>query len=331
MKKYLLLLLLLLCPLSVFASESIPIKTVIENTNNPIPAVFKYELKKHAENPLGVVNAPQEILVDFSDVEVNDNRLEKTVNIDFSNTTFPEEGIYRFGLSQKEVSTIDIIPSNKNYEIYVTVTNNNGSRVVDVNPLAMNFLEYGKESIEYYNTANLTEIQIESRVDGELKELDKDIYFRYKISINGPVGHHYHILGQEEEVIFDGHLIDTTNEYEVKNNASENYIYIYLKHNQKVIIGRSPNGFGEIPINVRYTVKKASGDKWLTRINNQDVSEKTFVTSNDDNYCLIVNRRDYDDAVTGLFYNYLPYLLLIGMIIFAIIVMIYWKKGKNKM
>ena len=97
MKKVLFLLLLLLCPLSVFASESIPIKTVIENTNNPIPAIMKYELKPHPENALGVENAPQEIIVDFSNVEVVDNHLEKTVLIDFSNTTFLKN--FRFFLS----------------------------------------------------------------------------------------------------------------------------------------------------------------------------------------------------------------------------------------
>ena len=93
----------------------------------------------------------------------------------------------------------------------------------------------------------------------------------------------------------------------------------------------NPNGFGEIPIGVNYKVKKTSGEKWISTINGEVKQEKTFSTSNDDNYCLIVNRRDYDDAVTGLFYNVLPYVLLIGMILFAIVVMIHWKKGKNKM
>lgn len=312
------LFILMIFPYHVFASESIPLRTIIENTNNPIDTTITYELQNYVENPAGAVNVPSTIVADFNGVEVEDGKLIKEVAIDFTNTTFPQAGTYRYGLSQIEVSNHTVVPSNLHYEIYVTVTNVNGVMVKDVDQLAMNFEEYGKEDIEYLNTTMLTSIILENRLDGEMKELDKSTYFRYQISINGPVGDHYHIIGQDEEVIFDGKLIETVNEYVVNGNSSENYVYVYLKDNQRITIGTNPNGYGEIPVSIRYKVKKDNGDKWLTKINGEDLKERSFTTSNDDNYILIVNKRDYDNAVTGLFYNVLPFILLIGMILFGI-------------
>ena len=322
------ILMMMIFPYHVKASASIPIKTIIENTNNPINTTITYELKKHFENTPGVGNAPERIVVDFSNVEVVDNKLVKEVLIDFTNTTFPQEGIYRYNVSQKEVSNLSVVPSNLNYEIYVNVINQNGTLVTEVDPLAMNFEEAGKEAIEFLNTTMFTSITIENRLDGELKELDSTTYFRYKVTINGPEGDHYHIMGQEEEVIYDGKLVETVNEYEVKANQEDNYVYIYLKDNDRITIGTNLNGYGEIPVGIRYKVKKESGEKWLTKINGQEVNEKTFTTSNDNNYCLIVNKRDYDNAVTGLFYNILPYLLMIGFTLFAIFII--HTRFKNK-
>ena len=311
---------LLLIPNRVFADESIPLRTIIENTNNPINTTITYKLQNYVENPPGAENVPYTIVADFNGVEVVEGKLTKEVLIDFTNTTFPQAGTYRYGLSQTEVSNSTVVPSNLHYEIFVTVTNVNGTLVKDVDQLAMNFEEYGKEDIEYLNTTMLTSISIENRLDGEMKELDKSTYFRYQITINGPLGDHYHIIGQDEEVIFDGKLVETTNEYIVKEN-NENYVYVYLKDNQRITIGINPNGYGEIPVSIRYKVKKDSGDKWLTKINGQDTKERNFTTSNDDNRVIIVNKRDYDNAVTGLFYNVLPYVLLIGMTVFAIFLM----------
>ena len=216
------------------------------------------------------------------------------------------------------------------YEIFVEVTlQPNGTLTKEVNPLVVDLEEFGKGSIEYLNTTSNTSITIENRLEGELKEYDKDIYFKYRISINGSIGDIYTIMGQEEEVIFDGKLVETTNQYTVKR--TDNYMYVYLKEDQRIIIGLNANGFGEIPVGIHYTIKKESGEKWKTTMKSEETDERTFTTTSDGNYCLIVNKRDYDNALTGLFYNSLPYMILIGMILLSIACLMHIEKRRIKM
>ena len=200
--------------------------------------------------------------------------------------------------------------------------------VKEVNPLALNFEEAGKEDILYRNTTNYTYIIIENRLDGELKERDRDTYFRYQISIEAPTGNEFYIIGQDEEVIFNGKLVETSNKYIVGENGND--MYVYLKDGQSITIGLNPNGFYEIPIGIRYTIKKSLGDKWLTRMNSELASEKTYTTKSDNNHCVIVNKRDYDSAVTGLFYTTVPFLTLILMVLLGIIVVISFSQKKAK-
>ena len=334
MKKRLLEILIIglfcLFPITTYALESIPITTTIENISNPTNAIITYQIKENGENIKGVQNAPTQIIADFSNQEVVNNTISKETIIDFSNTVFPAAGIYRYGLLQKETNDSHIILSSKMYEIFVEVTlQENGTLIKEVDPLVVDLDEYGKGPIEYLNTTHYTTIKIENRMDGELKEYDKDIYFRYRLSIDGPVGSIYTIMGQEEEVVFDGRIVETTNQYIVKPQEAENYVYIYLKKDQSVTIGWNPSGFGEIPIGIQYKIKKTSAEKWNTYINNQERDERSFITTGDENYCLIVHKRDFDSAVTGLFYNVLPFVLIISIILISTLLIMKWSQKKK--
>lgn len=328
MKKKVLLIILFifLCiPIKVLASDKITLTNKIENISNPIKDTITYKIQSQADNPKNVENIPDDIVLSFEDVELEDNTLTNQIDIDFSNTIFQTPGTYRYGLTQKSSSDDNIILAKKRYEIYVNVTNENGILKTDVSPLVYDFEEEAKKELEYTNTMDYTNIVIESKVDGDYKNQDKDTYFKYKIIINGTIGSKYTITGQDEEVIYKNEKIETANEYIVKEDE-DNYVYIYLKDNQKVIIGINELEFNEIPKKIDYSITEIDGSQWETTINDEKTKTKNFKTT-DKNNILIINKRDFDNAVTGLFYKVGPFILLLVISIFAIILYI---KHANK-
>ena len=113
MKKTILFLIILFAffPVTIFADESIPLKTTIENINNPSNIVVTYQLKENGENAKGATNVPEFIEADFSGVEVVDNKLIKIEN----DSRF---GSLTFCGTKKAISAsgIKIVESNGKYK-----------------------------------------------------------------------------------------------------------------------------------------------------------------------------------------------------------------------
>ena len=314
---------LLMIPKNVWAEESITLKSIIENISNKTDVNITYKIIPHAENEPGATNVPTQVIANFKDVEVDNYTLTKEVEIDFSNTEYLQAGTYKYGLAQKEIDNPNIVLSKAMYEIWVDVTlQDDGTLKKEVSPLVMDFEIYEKaDCIEYRNTTNFTSIQIENRLDGNLKEYDKDVYFKYKISIQGPVGDTYQILGQDPTIIFDNQKIETKKEYIISNNTEENFVIVYLKDQQSLTIGYNEKGFREIPKGTHYTITKMGGEKWLTVMDDKERDSIELVTGEEDKTVIIVNKRDYDSAITGVFYITIPFMILwiiaiSGMILF---------------
>ena len=317
---------LLLCfPIKVLANDKITLTNKIENISNPINGTITYKIQSQADNPQNVENVPDDIVLSFEGVEVEDNTLTQQIDIDFSNTIFQVPGVYRYGLTQKSTSDSNIKLLTKRYEIYVNVTQEDGVLKTDVSPLVYDFKEQAKKELDYINTMDYTNITIESKVDGDYKEQDKNTYFKYKIKINGTKGDKYTITGQDDEITYKNQKIETTKEYIVEEDDN-NYVYIYLKDGQKATIGINESEFNEIPKNIECVITEIDGELWETTINEEKTKNKSFKTS-DKNNILIINKRDFDNAVTGLFYKIGPFILLL---VISALAVIFITKQKNK-
>ena len=101
-------------------------------------------------------------------------------------------------------------------------------------------------------------------------------------------------------------------------------MYIYLKKDQSITIG-TENNINQIPIGTHYSIQKIGSRSWETTY---DVINNYTTTDNDeDNYIIIINRRDYDVAITGVFLDILPFIILI---ILGIVGLILLRKIGNK-
>ena len=333
MKKKIVILLLLVLyiflPKSIFALQSIPIKTTIENIRNPIKSTITYKVISNADNGRDILNEPTEVKVNFEEIEVEENTLTQITEIDFSETIYPHAGTYKYGITQKSSDNSNIVLSTAWYEVYVEVTmEEDGSLTKEVSPIAIDLDHWEKEEIEYTNTTRFTNLTLENRVEGDFKEIDKNTYFKYKVVLFGPVGDVYTIQGQDEIIVYDGEKITPTTEYIVEDNENTNFVYLYLKDGQKVTIGTNEEEFNEIPIGTEYIISKINGEKWETTMDDIEQIIKTGRTTEEENICYIVNTRNYDSAITGLFYRIFPFLIIIGVSLITIIILkkLNWKK-----
>ena len=330
MKKKLLFLLFIfifiITPKNTYAETNLKIKSIIPNIRNSINSTITYEIIPHAENPDKIDNDINSYTVDFTDTEVIDNTITNESYIDFSNINYTIPGTYRYGIRQKSTNDKNIVLTNKTYEIYIEVTKDIDDNInIDVKQLIFDFASLEKKELEYTNEVNYYYLSIKQKVDGEYKNHDLNTYFKYKITFNGKVGDQYTISGQDSIVYYDGENIETEENYIVKED--NNYMYIYLKDNQEITIGRNGLDFNEIPEDIEYTITKIDASKWSTTINGKEIDTLTSKINNKKNEIIIINTRDYDDAVTGLLYNVLPFILIIILIVGSYII---YKKIKYK-
>ena len=334
MKKKLILLLFIcmyiIIPRDTYASTSLKITNKITNIKNSIDSTITYQIKPHTDNPQGVENDLNSYTIDFTDAEVIDNTITKEDEIDFSTVNYTIPGTYKYGIIQESSSDKSIVLEKKRYQIYVMVTKEADNSIkVDVQPLVFDFKDLEKKELEYTNKVEYTTISLKQKNTGDYKEIDKNTYFKYKLEINSKVGSIYTITGQPDMIIYNDEEIETTKEYEV--TEENNYIYVYLKDDDKITIGLNELDFNEIPQDIEYTITKVDGEKWTTKINGEERDTITLKTNIKDNEVLIINSRDYDNAVTGLVYNILPFILLI-LIIFELVFIfkkIDYKKENN--
>lgn len=330
MKKKLLFLLFIfifiITPKNTYAETNLKIKSIIPNIRNSINSTITYEIIPHAENPEKIDNDINSYTVDFTDTEVIDNTITNESYIDFSNINYTIPGTYRYGIRQKSTNDKNIVLTNKTYEIYIEVTKDIDDNInIDVKQLIFDFASLEKKELEYTNEVKYNYLSIKQKVDGEYKNHDLNTYFKYKITFNGKVGDQYTISGQDSIVYYDGENIETEENYIVKED--NNYMYIYLKDNQEITIGRNGLDFNEIPEDIEYTITKIDASKWSTTINGKEIDTLTSKINNKKNEIIIINTRDYDDAVTGLLYNVLPFILIIILIVGSYII---YKKIKYK-
>lgn len=329
-KKHIFYLLLLsslvILPSIANALESVSFTSTISGVVNKANNTYKYSITPSEDN-LGVVtNYPSEIEIVFNDIDVENNRVTGNATIDFSSAIFQKHTVYEFIL--KEISSTDerTYPiDNTTYKLRMEYSSSGKLTVLGV---GISSKTNQKENITFNHTANLTSINIISKVQGDMADQDKNIYFRYRLHIEGNPGDKYTILGMDKEVTIDGKKITIPTEYIIPSDptSSDNYVELYLRHGQTVSVGLSKKGLSQIPVGTKFSVSKYGNRGWKTFINERETTTSNDIYASDvagDNTIVIINERDFDVPVTGLFVDILPFVLLI---ILAIVIFIVFKK-----
>ena len=298
---------------SVQAEEisTIKITSQIQGISNPLSNTFTYKIEEVGQN-LGQVNDyPKELAITITDFDQETNIAKEEVELDFSNVSYKKPGDFEYLL--KEVSSTDeetFSHSEQEYKIYVSVRNQNGILVPIVSKQGMNIEKNEKEDIVFNHAANYTYLKISTKVDGKTAlENDQNTYFKYRLSIQGLIGDRYIIDGQDKEIIYNGETIQTDSYYEVKEDG-DNFIFIYMKHNQTITIGKKEDIF-QIPVGISYSIQKIDGLKWDTSIDGIDGITTSKNVSLEENITTFTHKRDTDIAITGLFMSYIPLVLLL--------------------
>ena len=162
-------------------------------------------------------------------------------------------------------------------------------------------------------------IKITNTVRGNVAE--PDLYFKYKVVINGSSNATYTISGQS----YSG-----TGAQTVYSVGRDNYVW--LKHNEFVTIGTG-NSDSKITPGTSYTISLVNNDDYYTYINGGTTNSKTTGTksvssSNNTNIESFVNTKD-QTVPTGIKTNIpLPYALMVFIPCLVIFIMTI-KKRKN--
>lgn len=320
---------------NVYARENIQIQAEISNVTNNVTNTFTYNIESFDTNPTGATNEPKTINLKLDNVSPDtNNKVNGIINIDFSNTNYTKTGDYYYKITEAASSNESTFPiSKQEYTIIVRVSKTNDVMSKNVISQAIDY-NFEKSDIVFTHNALFSYITIEAYADGIAQNLDQ--YFKYKISIYGNVGDRYYIHGQDSIVYFEDKKIYTTNYYEVKP-GDDNYVYIYLKRNQKVTIGLIcpeciEGSINQIMVGTKYSIEKISANNWNTTVNNDkelNYLELTVGENPDDNVLIINNEKSLDLVFDRLFLNYFPFIILIIFAVIGIIIIKYLNKRND--
>ncbi len=257
-------------------------------------------------------------------------------NIDFSNVKYYNTGSYKYKITEIATSNEKEYPVSTNqYEITILVKNKDGKYIPEFSNIALDLEDGQKKEEIVFNHEKLTYLTLEMSVSG--KNANKDEYFKVLVTLNAKPGSRFKILGQDDVVPYGNDEIVTSNELVIDD--SNNSVYVYLKHGQRVTIGLLKEGSEsegnyeehyQIPAGTTVSIQQEGARKYKTTINSADGKYliDNFLEEPESNVIVIDNHSDFDVAVTGVFINILPYILLI-VIIGAILVFIIIRNSKR--
>lgn len=257
----------------------------------------------------------------------SNNSIDEKTEIDFKKFNYSKTGIYRYYISQIASSNENVFPiSNEKYEIMVEVTKENEEYKISVlKPFSKISNETKVEELVFNNKMKNTFITIKNTNTGKISEANE--YFKYELCIEGNIGDTFNIIGQDEYITYNGREIKTNNKYTL--TKKDDVIYLYLKHNQTITIGVSSEGedkIYQIPVGTKYKLTQLNSRKVKTVINGDMVKEINGIVVEGENLINIVNEKNFDVAITGIFMNIYPFYMLIGLAIGIIVIILKVKK-----
>ena len=340
------------------AVKTLTVTREVENVSNPVTGTFTYSVTADPNNPTGFDSStlPSNLVIQFTNVAPDANQVAtQTGTLDLSALKFTKVGDYKFII--KEVSVTN---ANNNYpkdttEYYAYVSVRNILVDATSRELSGNLKATLASQVKEDDTGAKTDPLFESSLETTYITLSKTItgdraddeqYFEFTLSIPGNTGDVYTITGN--------HSTDGTNTVATSNYTVGTTTKIYLKHGQTVTIGKNGN-VKQIPVGTAYNITEVGATDYKTYIDgsttdNKVMPQKTTVAEpvqptyvdpenltaeeqqaktayetaleafNTQNKTSYVNNWE-KDVLTGLFVDYWPFVILIGLGVFGIIVL----------
>ena len=302
-------------------SEKITLVANIDGVSNKISNTFEYKIQPVGDLANSNTENLKNVKVSFNNATPNNKSVSSSYDIDFSNVNYTHLGVYEYVITETNSSDKQTFPvSTEKYKIFVEVTVNERDEIKKrVHPQVFDLNADEKTDLVFNHKAKYTYISIQNNITGELAKNNE--YFKYKISISGNLGDIYCISGQDNIVFYKGKRIITTKNYIVKS-GDNNYVYVYLRGNQRVTIGLLDND-PQIPIGAKYELLKMDAGKWETSINGKrEIKTNSLITKNDDNLINIINKKSFVSSVIGVFINILPFIILMSLGISGIFIIL---------
>ena len=337
------------------AVKTLTITREVENVSNPVTGTFTYSVTADPNNPTGFdsTTLPSNLVIQFNNVAPDANQVAtQTGTLDLSALRFTKVGDYKFIIEEVSVTNANnnYPKDTTEYYAYVSVRN-----IVDTNTreISGNLKATLASQVKEDDAGNKTDSLFESSLETTYITLSKTItgeraddeqYFEFTLSIPGNTGDVYTITGN--------HSTDGTNTVASSNYTVGTTTKIYLKHGQTVTIGKNGN-VKQIPVGTAYNITEVGATDYKTYIDgsttdNKVMTQKTTVaepvqptyadpenltaeeqtaktayetalaTFNTQNKTSYVNNWE-KDVLTGLFVNYWPFIILIGLGVIGII------------
>ena len=327
------------------AVKSLTITKKVTNVSNPVTGKFTYSVTADSNNPTGFdsTTLPSNFVIEFNGDTPDANQVvTKTTTLDLSGLKFTKVGDYKFII--KEVSVTD---ANKSYPkdetiyyAYVSVRNvvDTTTRELSGNLKATLAAQVkvndagGKTDALFQSSLATTYIELSNKITGD--RADDAEYFEFTLSIPGTTNDVYTITG--------AHSTNGTSDVATSNYVVGTTTKIYLKGGQTVTIGKNGNVY-QIPVGTDYNITEVGATSYKTYIDgsttdNQVMTQKTTLaeptvanpsskTPEEDaalaafdaaNKTSYVNNWE-QDVLTGLFVNYWPFVLLVGLAVIGIV------------
>lgn len=353
--------------MDVFAEDDyIKIYSNIYNASSTINAEFEYSVKPDSSNPDGAVNEPTTVKINFDNISPDSNQTTMIGRIDFANTIYSKLGTYKYIISEVSSSNQDYSISSEKYEIYVV--NTTSGKIVyqqakNLDNDAKGDINFNHEPTYSHIKINLTvrgdevdkqeyfrfKVYIDSLCSGcKYDMFGQDEYVRFdgqtiktenRYVVNNVQGSsqtvRYAVYDEKDEDVKFSVKRNRTdsaaqNLMTLTNSTGNLLNYIYLKDGQSMTIGLAEDGKSQIPYGTLVKViadESLDNRKWKMYIDGIEAKEFEHVVGKDIDFDLILERNMLVPN-TGLFYEALPYILLIllGLIGFFAITKL---KAKN--
>jgi len=324
-----------LAPEEEYLGTKVPITVTLSGKPTESETVFKYEIKAATSNLHGAENEPTELTVVLNNEtdKISEGFLSKTEYIDFSNTTYTNPGVYKYTISEIDCSNQREFPlATEKYKISIEVEEQeDGSLKHSFYKYSFDMNNNTKEDNLKFRHFQMTYIKVQLSTTGKMANTNE--YFKITVSIFGNAGDVYNIMGQDNIVTYNNELIKTLDKFEVKDGKYS--FNIYLKDRQIAYIGSmTENGqvFYQIPVGTYVSIVENDARKYDTYINDDQGKTKRNIPLKEDekNDIKIRNHADYDVAITGVYINMLPYIILLIIAIVFVAFIIQKKMKDNK-
>ncbi len=334
-------------------------RNVLNVTNN-VTNTFSYTIAAKTGNPATVTGYPTSAEVIFNGKAPGEGTTTATQTgiIDFSHAVFTELGDYYFTITETGSTDSNTYPlDTKKYDLVVSVRNVYGSGTTPTGTT----IEYSvadqaytydstntnvtdtKADVVYQSSSPRTYIELTKNVTGNMGRTDK--YFQFDIELthqNVRVGDVINVYNASETGTYNNGS-SRFSTVTVRDVDGKKVITVYAKHGETIVIGKKIDGSTEtcqLPVGTKYTISEtdynSESEPYTTTIdgtadNDKISNQKTTVAVGDTNFntankTTYVNDRTLP-ALTGLFINIMPFVLLVVVAFVGIILI---KKTSKK-